>query len=204
MSQLYVLSPEQLQTVNAKFSMNFLRKFGTAAGFREFCSVASKDEKLKNCGRQTKELYATYLLNTSTGEWDKMIAAYGNLDNYSQAGMMKNVARADIVKKSVNTGCMFGNRYTMQQLKDVAQMYQIDLRGAKTKLELCTLLSQKLQPEQLQQIFGTTEVLDYSNASANKAFEKYKNKYIPQAPPVKQKLPNDFAIKKNLQDVIDE
>jgi hypothetical protein len=135
MSNLWVLSPEQLETVNTKFSMNFLRKFGTASGFREFCNVASKNDQLKNCGRQTKELYATYLLNTSNGEWDKMINAYAALDSYSQAGMMKNVARADTVKKSVNTGCMFGSRYTMQQLKDIGNMYKVDLKGAKTKLE---------------------------------------------------------------------
>ncbi len=145
------LSTSDLGFVDQQITLNFMKKFGTATGFNEFCKVAVRSGVLKNCGngaQKNKQAYGTYLKNTAF--WSSLKSEYTNLDPFSKAGMAKQVVKGkglsqtgqDALKKgSVYGSCAYG-QYTIAQLKGMAEHYGIKRKNLEkmSKAELCALV----------------------------------------------------------------
>lgn len=158
MANVKALSAAQLEFINNKVSMSYLKNYGTATGFSEFCKSAVKAGVLKNCNGKSpasKEAYATYLVNANDGKqvslWNKMVDDYGNLDSWTKAGMAKQVEKGKglsaktkkyLTDSSVYASCAFNN-WTVSELKekikDLADVKDSDLKGL-PKAELCAIL----------------------------------------------------------------
>lgn len=81
------------------------------------------------------------LLSIAKTEYDK-------LDNYTKAAMTSKIASAAKNLGSARKGCIFptpefGN-YTVEQLRDLARLYGVSLGSARSKIEMCAVLEEKM------------------------------------------------------------
>jgi len=159
-ANLKPLSQGELLFVETMVTKDFLTQFGTSRGFSEFCKTANRQGFTCSGGAGAKSSYATYLKNAKAGGstlLQKMATAYGSLDGFTKAGMRSTVYQGNSLKtRKIVPKCLLKD-YKLEDLRAVAKAYGIAHAG-KTKLELCSALSEQLTDTQLKQIFNVTAI----------------------------------------------
>ncbi len=130
------LTEAELNFINNQVNGAFLHKYGTAKGYGMFCKVANQQGFKCQGGPQAKASYATYLKNASTPGGTLLaqaVAGYNALDGFTKAAMAGGVKKGkDLKDKTLNVACF--TKFTVQELKDIADAYKIKVSGSKANV----------------------------------------------------------------------
>jgi hypothetical protein len=150
--------------------------------------LATKAGVLQNCSKQSKEAYALYLKNAGNGLWDAAKSTYKGLDQYTKLAMETNVVRGNALKTQatpkVSTKCLVGDQYTLAELKEICNYYNIPTNGMpNNKLAYCQLLQVALDPTIYKKLFDNDWIPEpLAGPSDEKLqYDAFKKEYFPQA-----------------------